>query len=338
VVATHLGEGAALMDHVSLAAIAPRQQPAAARAEYWRMVRERLRGVTGVVAVTVMPAGGATTAQLATDSTGPGEHARVRVERIDGEFFEASGLTLREGSGLFGGVTQDATIALINERAARQLQLASGGVGQRLRLDGAPITIVGVVKDDGADSRIYQRLDGGEVASANVLIRTAGPATTALGAIRAVLMDAAFDRAFTRVSTLREASTGMLQRLTGMALTVAALVLSLAVVGLYGSMAFITAQRTREIAIRIAVGARRSTVLRMLLWEGGYVVLLGCVAGLGLTAAAFRFMSGMIFATWTLDPFAVAGVMATFSIATLAACYLPGRRATRIDPIRVLRE
>jgi ABC-type antimicrobial peptide transport system permease subunit len=129
----------------------------------------------------------------------------------------------------------------------------------------------------------------------------------------------------------------MLQRLTGMALVVAMLALSLAVVGLYGSVAFITAQRTREIAIRIAVGAPRSTVLRMLVWEGGYVVASGCAAGLALTAVAFRFMSGMIFAHWTLDPWTIAGVLGVFTAATLAACYVPGRRATRIDPIQVLR-
>jgi ABC-type antimicrobial peptide transport system permease subunit len=129
----------------------------------------------------------------------------------------------------------------------------------------------------------------------------------------------------------------MLQRLTGMALVISALVLSLAGVGLYGSVAFITSQRTREIAIRLAIGAPHAAVLRMLVWEGGSVVLLGWVLGLALTDAAFRFMSGMIFARWTLDPFAVAGVLAACSLATLAACYVPGRRALRIDPIRVLR-
>ena len=129
----------------------------------------------------------------------------------------------------------------------------------------------------------------------------------------------------------------MLQRLTGLALVVAALVLSLAGVGLYGSVAFITLQRTREIAIRMAIGAPRAAVLRMLLWEGTFVVLVGCTAGLALTGVAFQFMSGMIFARWTLDPFAVAGVLATFAAATLGACYVPGRRALRIEPMRVLK-
>ena len=122
----------------------------------------------------------------------------------------------------------------------------------------------------------------------------------------------------------------MLQRLTGLALVVAALVLSLAGVGLYGSVAFITAQRTREIAIRMAIGAPRRAVLRMLLWEGAFVVLLGCAAGMALTGVAFQFMSGMIFAKWTLEPFAVAGVLCHVR-ENLAACYVPGRRATRID-------
>ena len=93
----------------------------------------------------------------------------------------------------------------------------------------------------------------------------------------------------------------MLQRLTGMALVVAGLVLALADVGLYGAVAFITSQRTREIAIRVAIGAPRAAVLRMLLGRGD-VVRSAALAGLALTGVAFRFMSGMIFASWTLDP------------------------------------
>ena len=205
-------------------------------------------------------------------------------------------------------------------------------------LDGSqPVTIGGVVRDNAPEGLLYQRLPDAEVASASVLIRTNGPATSAVGPIRSAIAAIAATQTSARVTTLREASTGMLQRLTGMALVVAGLALSLAVVGLYGAVAFITIQRTREIAIRIAIGAPRAAVLRMLLWEGGYVVLLGCTAGLALTGIAFRFMSGMIFARWTLDPFAVAGVLATFAAATLAACYVPGRRALRIDTMQVLR-
>jgi ABC-type antimicrobial peptide transport system permease subunit len=78
-------------------------------------------------------------------------------------------------------------------------------------------------------------------------------------------------------------------------------------------------------------------VLKLLAREGVLVVTAGSAFGLVLTAIAFRFMSGMIFARWTLDPITVAGVLSIFAIATLAACYPPGRWAMRIDPMNVLR-
>jgi predicted permease len=338
VVATHLGERAVLMDRLSLAAIETPEPSPAARAEYWRRLRDRVRAVPGVTALTVMPAEGDRDARLAPEGAPPHDHLTVRVQRIDSGFLGTADVTLIHGHDLPDDDRSRAPASLVNERAARQLRLDAASIGQRLALDGSSaISIAGIVRDDGGTGRIYQRLRDGEVTRAQVLIRTAGPATAALGRIRSAVLQVAGDRAMVHVATLREASTGMLQRLTGVALVVATLVLSLAVVGLSGSVAFITAQRTREIAIRIAVGASRPAVLRMLLWEGGYVVLCGCAAGLALTAVAFRFMSGMIFANWAMDPLTIAGVMMVFSAATLAACYVPGRRATRIDPIQVLR-
>ena len=160
---------------------------------------------------------------------------------------------------------------------------------------------------------------------------------TAVEPLRAPLLGLSGDRAFMRVSTFRESAVGSLQRITRLALIVAALVLSLASVGLYGSISFMTSQRTREVAIRQALGAPRQAVLRLLARDAVLVVAGGSVLGLALTAVAFRFMSGMIFARWTLDPITVAGVLLAFAVTTAGACYLPGRRAMRIDPMNVLR-
>jgi hypothetical protein len=332
-----VGEQAAFIDRITFASIDAEAIAPAARAGYWRMVRERIRQVLGVTALTLSAAGGDRTVQLTVAGLGPDERVTARLQRIDAEFFRMSDAAVVQGADL----SEDrgaAMTALINERVANQLRLGSAAIGARLTLDGSrPVTIAGVVRDNAPDGRLYQRLADADVASAAVLVRTDGPAVTAVGPIRSAIAAVATERTSATVSTLREASTGMLQRLTGMALVVAALVLSLAGVGLYGSVAFITLQRTREIAIRMAIGAPRAAVLRMLLWEGGYVVMLGCAAGMGLTGVAFRFMSGMLFARWTLDPFAVTGVLVTFAAATLAACFIPGRRATKINPISVLR-
>jgi putative ABC transport system permease protein len=87
----------------------------------------------------------------------------------------------------------------------------------------------------------------------------------------------------------------------------------------------------------MAVGAPTPAVLRLVAREGVLVVSIGSAMGLALIGIAFRFVSGMIFATWTLEPVTIAGVVCVFSLAALSACYLPGRRATRLDPMSVLR-
>ena len=338
VVTTHLGEQAGMMDRLTLASVETPAGAGAARAEYWRTVRDRLRQVPGVVAITLQPATGPAGADLSIAGQDPEDRIAIRLQPIDGEYLRMSGTALVHGADLAPDAALATGTVLINERAASQLRLTGDAVGARVALNGGPaMTVAGIVRDDGSEGRVYRRLSDAEVVRGNLLIGTTDPATRAVGRIRSALVPLVPDRTFLTVDTLREASTGMLRRLTTMALTIAALVLSLAGVGLYGSVAFITVQRTKEIAIRMAVGAPRGAVLRMLLWEGAFVVLLGCTAGLALTGVAFRFMSGMIFAQWSLDPFAVGGVLATFAVATLAACYVPGRRATAIDPIRVLR-
>ena len=337
VVTTHMGEQAALIDRLSVASVDAESLPAAARAEYWRAVRERIRQVPGVTALTLSAQGGERTVEITVGGLGPDEHVLARVQRIDTDFFRMSDAAVIAGADLPEKIGDAATV-LVNERVASRLRLGPAAVGTRIALEGSgPATIAGVVRDNAPDGQLYLRLADADVAAANILVRTDGPATTAVVPIRSAIAPLAADRTSAVVATLREASTGMLQRLTGLALVFAALVLSLAGVGLYGSVAFITAERTREIAIRMAIGAPRRAVLRMLLWEGAFVVLLGCAAGMALTGVAFRFMSGMIFARWTLEPFTVAGVLATFALTTLAACYVPGRRATRIDPIQALR-
>ena len=130
---------------------------------------------------------------------------------------------------------------------------------------------------------------------------------------------------------------GSLTRITRLALVIAGLVLALATVSFYGSISFRDRPAPPAVAIRMAIGAPRAAVLSLVAREGMLVVTAGSLIGLGLIGLAFQFMSGMIFARWTLEPFTILGVLTVFSLATLSASYLPGRRAARLDPMRVLR-
>jgi hypothetical protein len=265
--------------------------------------------------------------------------ATAVVQQIDAGFFQTSGITIVAGLGDVTGVTGTAVEkTVVNERAARQFWGGTNVLGRRFSLgDSRGVEVTGLVHDDEREPRVFRGLRDEELTAADVLIRTSQPSERVVERLRPVLSNLSRDGAVVRLTTLREASTGMLGRITRMAVIIAALVLSLATVGLYGSISFVTSQRTREIAIRMAVGAPAPAVLRLVAREGILVVSMGSLLGLALIGIAFRFMSGMIFATWTLEPVTIAGVLAVFSLATLGACYLPGRRAMRLDPMSVLR-
>jgi putative ABC transport system permease protein len=117
----------------------------------------------------------------------------------------------------------------------------------------------------------------------------------------------------------------------------AALALILAAVGVYGLMAYSVSQRTHEIGIRIALGAQRGAVLRMVIGEGGKLAFLGLAIGIASALALTRVMTSLLFEVKPTDPVTFASVAILFAIVALAACYIPARRAARVDPMVALR-
>jgi predicted permease len=340
IVAVHVGPQSALMDHLAVAYVEADETLGAGRAAHWRTLRQEILRVPGVSAVTLAPPGQGARSPLVPEGAGSSTaRAQVQVQRIDARFFQTSGIVVVAGRSDLAGLPQNAMEqAVVNERAARQFWGGTGVLGRRFSLgDPAVLEIAGIVRDDEQEPRVFRALRDEDLGAANILIRTSASSGRLIEPLRSVLSKMGREHAFVRVTTLRDASMGPLERIAWMSLVIAALVLSLATVGLYGSIAFVTAQRTREIAIRMAIGAPAPAVLRLVAREGVLVVSIGSALGLALIGIAFRFMSGMIFATWTLEPVTIAGVVVVFSLATLGACYLPGRRATRLDPMSVLR-
>ena len=117
----------------------------------------------------------------------------------------------------------------------------------------------------------------------------------------------------------------------------AGLALVLASVGIYGVISYIVGQRTHEIGIRVALGAQRSDVLKLVLGQGGGMAMAG--VGLGLLAAIFlmRLLKQMVFGVKVADPLTLCGVALLMTCVALAACYVPARRAMRVDPMTALR-
>jgi ABC-type antimicrobial peptide transport system permease subunit len=127
-------------------------------------------------------------------------------------------------------------------------------------------------------------------------------------------------------------------RLLAQLLTIfAALALLLSTIGTYAVLAYMVAERRREIGIRMALGATRSVVLRMVLRQGLALTVAGVVVGVGVALAAGRALTSLLFGVGSTDPATIAAVVGLIGAVALVACYLPGRAATRVDPMVALR-
>ncbi len=117
----------------------------------------------------------------------------------------------------------------------------------------------------------------------------------------------------------------------------ALLALLLSSIGIYGVISYVVGQKTREIGLRIALGASRSAVMRMILSQGGKLAAAGVILGLAASFALTRLMSAMLFGVSASDPLTFVIVATLLTAVALAACYIPARRAMRVDPMEALR-
>jgi predicted permease len=334
---------------VTTAAIEPEAwgyEEAKARS-FYATLRERVSGLPGVVTVSY-------TGRLplmmgsSPDAIAVGDaEIAVHTASVDVDYFAALRLPLLQGRPFLR--TDDGRaerVAVVNETLARKLW-PDGAVGRTFRFRDAQTTIVGIARDakyatldESPASFVYfplaQRWQPNQV----LLVRTAGdPAQFGPGIQGAMLsIDAALPRP--RVTTLRQATGIVLLPQRAAAIVTGALGgvgLLLAAVGLYGIMAFAAGRRTREIGIRMALGARRSTVLRMMVAEGLRLAGVGILFGLALAAAATSLIAGRLFNVNPLDPATFFATSTVFVLVALIATYLPARRAVSVDPLWALR-
>ncbi len=245
-------------------------------------------------------------------------------------------------------------VALISQALARRRWPNQDPIGQNIEfgnMDGnlKPLTIVGIVGDVRArgldappDSVIYFdfRQRGMNVNSTpTILLRTSAPQGEVVSPARAIFHQLA-PEVPVKFSTFDEqmgswlASRRFLLLLVGL---FAGAALLLAAVGLYGVVAFFVTRRTQEIGIRMAIGAQRSDVLRLVLGEGARMAGLGIVIGIVASLAVTRLVSSLLFGISATDPLTFSGVAVLLSLVALAAAYIPARRAMRVDPVTALR-
>jgi predicted permease len=314
----------------------------------------RLPGVVRVAATSNIHLGmwsNTTTSVIVDGVPPPPGYDAHSVDRaaIDTGFIAAIGLRLRQGRNF--RATDDsvaARVAIVNEAFVARFFPGKDPVGQHYRQpSGAAVEIVGVVntakiRTIAEDPRpfVYLPLAQSSQDQVWLVANTRGSPELALDPIERTVHTLYPDvviwnrRTMDRQLAIQSLPLELAASLLG---GFAILALALASVGLYGTVSYSVAQRTREVGIRLSLGADRTAVTRLLLWSGLKVVLIGAVVGLGSAALLARLLQGLLYGVRALDPMTFLAVPAALIGVGVVAAYLPARRAGRVDPLSALR-
>jgi predicted permease len=335
-------------------------------ADLYQRMLERIRAIPGVRFASLSPqallgAGGTNTSVVVQgraerpedNADSPGRTGIPWLCEVGPEYFETVGMTILRGRGLTAQDGENAPrVAVINETFARYYFGGENPIGRRFGTDpdtSGQIEIVGVVKDAKYVSlrepalRTYyvpyfQYSDRWRATTFQ--IRTAADPTGVIAAVRQAAREVDANLPLFNIKTLaKQVDESIAQeRLIGAVSSFFGLLaLLLAAVGLYGIMAYAVSQRTHEIGVRMALGAHRGAVLRMVLRQGMKLVLIGAGLGLAASLAVTRVIASQLYDVTPTDPMTFIGAPILLLIAALAACFAPARRATKVDPLVALR-
>jgi predicted permease len=241
-------------------------------------------------------------------------------------------------------------VAIINETLARRFWPGRDPIGQRMLVGGInakAAEIIGVAADvhQGLEGNVwpetvYTAFSQNPQGAAMLAVRTAGDPLALTPAIREQVQDLDRDQPITGVRSMEELlelAVGPRRLLAPLLATFAGVALLLALVGIYGVIAYSVAQRTRELGIRRALGAQHQHILRLVVGQGLMLAAAGVALGIGGAFASTRVMKALLFHVSATDPLTFAGIGVAFLLVALAASYLPARRAARVDPMAALR-
>jgi predicted permease len=342
-----------------------------ARAQYFQRLLERLRALPGIQAASAMSGLPPNRQVNANDTeidnyTAPEEGPFENVDyyqQVMTDYFETMGIPLVQGRGFQPqDASSEGAVAVVNEALVRTFWKDLNPIGQRLRPMGPPnagipwFTVVGVAKDvkqGGVDQKtgteFYFLVDqtaqvpgvGQAPSTMNIVLRTTMQPEALAQTIESVVreadrsvpvvrlrdMDAVFADAIRRPRLLAQLLGGF-----------AGLALLLAAIGTYGVLSYMVTERRREIGIRMALGAERGAVLGQVLKQGLVLAGVGVAAGLAGALGLTRLVTSLLFGVQPTDPVTIGAVVATIAIVAAAASLLPAWRASRVDPIVVLRD
>jgi predicted permease len=310
---------------------------------------ERLPGVTSASYAQFLPLGPARSGTSVGKQLGKDPSAmRVGLYRVEPGFFRTMGIPLLRGRDLTRKEADSEMpgAVVINETLARRLWPGEDPIGKRLAMDGEKTMseVVGVVKNGK-----YHSLGEGPVAvvfcgtlppARTLVVRTAGDSRGLLDEVQREVPIVDPLMAATQVQTIENYMALPLfpARTTGWLLGVSGvLAVVMTAIGLFGVIAYMVSQRTHEIGVRMALGARRSDVLKMVMSQGLRLTAIGLGIGLCVAFGAARLLSPLLYGIGANDPATMAAVVIGLTAIALTACYLPARKAMNVDPTVALR-
>ena len=328
--------------------------------QFYRALIDRISSVPGVHAagaINYLPLSGGESLMLLTVEGHPFEKTTFFEERaVTPRYFEGMGIPLLEGRCFSEHDTSsDPRIAIVSRSFAQRYFPGESAIGKRFghndelfgTVSNVSWTIVGVVADvrqmslDAAPPmQVYTPLWSGGVNSVSVVARTSLSENQLAADMRAIVRDLDRNVAVADVRTMNELiSDSMAQRRfqTALLTSFGGFALFLSLVGLYAMLAYSVRQKTAEIGIRMALGAQRANVMRMVLKQGTNLALVGLALGVACAWIVTRSISTLLFEVKPLDATTFLIVTLLFFAVALAASYLPARRATRVDPMVALR-
>ncbi len=312
-----------------------------------------LPGVRGVTMTRVIPiSGGGQRRSVLIENYQPqaGEDIELNTNIVGPNFFNTMGIPLVAGRDFS---TQDREgapgVVVVNEEFARRYFAGQSALGRSVRWNekSPALEIVGVARNAKYRSLreqqlpfIYIPLAQEHQRGMTLIVRAADDPAALVSSVRNEVRSLNKDVPVYAVKTMTEQIGAALapdRMIAALLSTFGGAALLLAAVGLYGVMAYSVAQRTREIGIRMALGAQGGDIARLVVGQGLLLILIGAVAGLAMSLALTRVLASLLFNVSATDPLTFAGITLLLAVVALLACYIPARRAAKVDPMIALR-
>jgi predicted permease len=329
--------------------------------EVYRQVLERVGGINGVRSVSLMQSRMMSGNIMMSGVSVPGyvlqkgeDPANLWVvsNQVGPNFFAISGMHLASGRDF--SERDDASapkVAVINQTMAKHFFGDKDPIGQSILMgkDEPPKTIVGIVHDgknfavqeDRQDAMFTPFRQAKSIANATVLVRTIADPTRIAPDVRAAIraVDAALPQ-YDVITMDKQVENSLSQErlLAGLASVFGALALGLAAIGLYGVLSYGVTQRTGEIGVRMALGAKASNIVKLILGETSRIVAIGMAIGIGVAIGAGRYVKSMLYGVTPADAWSIGLAVAILGSAAFVAGWLPARRASKVDPMVALRD